>query len=213
MIFAAAVFIGIAGVFYMFSFSKNNNTDAVLLLEEEDSPSKLQEGNTQEETESEKVKQQMEGIEPSEEIYVHVCGQVTKPGVYKLTVGARICDAIKAAKGMKKTAAKNFVNQAQRLTDGEQIYIPSKKEVKVEENLVASIQNETTQDRSDAGKININTATLEELMTLSGIGESKAKSIMAYRKEHGNFKSIEEIKNIQGIKDGVFNKIKENIIV
>lgn len=148
----------------------------------------------------------------AENIYVHVCGEVVEPGVYSFSVGARIYDAVIAAKGLTKEAAETSINQARAVVDGEQIYIPSKKEIKKQQREDARKNNDSVNDKQEAeGKVRINTATLEELMTLPGIGEAKAKSILQYKEEHGSFQSIEEIKNIQGIKEGVFSKIKEYI--
>lgn len=140
------------------------------------------------------------------DIFVHVCGAVKAPGVYRLTSESRVCDAIAAAGGLKKKAADTDVNQAELLEDGQQVIIPyrkSKKEVK-KENEVAS---------SEESKLNLNTASHEELMSLPGIGDAKASSIIQYREQHGNFSSIEDIKNITGIKDGVYAKIEAYISV
>lgn len=140
-------------------------------------------------------------------IHVHVCGAVKKPGVYELSVDARICDAISAAGGLKKKAADSDINQAQLLSDGEQVCIPYKT-AKNQDTIT-----ETSSDTTKQSKINLNTATSEELQTLPGIGVSKADSILQYRQENGKFSSIEEIKNITGIKDGVYSKIEAYITV
>lgn len=140
-------------------------------------------------------------------IHVHVCGAVKKPGVYELSVDARICDAISAAGGLKKKAADSDINQAQLLSDGEQVCIPYKT-AKKQDTIT-----ETSSDTTKQSKINLNTATSEELQTLPGIGVSKADSILQYRQENGKFSSIEEIKNITGIKDGVYSKIEAYITV
>lgn len=139
-------------------------------------------------------------------IAVHVCGQVKNPGVYTLAKGARVSDAIDAAGGLTKEAAGDFINQAQKLEDEQQVYVSSQEEA---EESPKVIQQETNNDShsENKGLININQATREELMTLPGIGEAKADMIITYREEHGKFASIEDIKNISGIKDGVFNKI------
>lgn len=139
-----------------------------------------------------------------ETIFVHVCGKVKAPGVYELPVGSRIYEAIEAAGGTTADAAADSLNQAQLLTDGEQLYVPSKEEVE--------IQNADGTVSSD-GRININKASKEELMTLSGIGEAKADAIIRYREQQGGFKSIEEIMEIEGIKEGVFHKIENQITV
>lgn len=137
----------------------------------------------------------------SHNIVVHVCGAVKNPGVYDLPSCSRICDAVSVAGGFKKNAAETEINLAKPIEDGEQIYIPSKKE----------LQEKT--GSSEISKLNINSCTMDELTTLPGIGKSKAESIIQYREEHGYFKSVEEIKNIQGIKDGVYNKIIDYIVV
>lgn len=141
-----------------------------------------------------------------ESIAVHVCGQVKKPGVYTLAKGARVSDAIDAAGGLAKDAAGDFINQAQKVEDEQQVYVPSQEEAKESPEVV---QQETSNDShlENKGLVNINQATKEELMTLPGIGEAKADMIIVYREEHGRFATIGEIKNISGIKDGVYNKI------
>ena len=119
------------------------------------------------------------------------------------------------AGGMTKKAAAEAVNQAGRLTDGQQIYVPSKDE---QASGVGSVDGQqasgsTEAGGADGGKVNLNTASKEELMTLSGIGEVKADAMVRYREEHGSFQSVEDVKKIEGIKDGVFNKIKDQITV
>lgn len=151
----------------------------------------------------------------SDVIYVDVCGQVKAPGVYVLPKTGRVFEAVEKAGGMTEKAAVSYVNQAQKLTDGEQIYIPSKEEVQKGEISRTGVQSGQQSNGKGGvqgeGKVNLNTATKEELMTLSGIGEVKADAIIRYREEHGGFQSIEDIKKIEGIKDGVFNKVKDQI--
>lgn len=161
-------------------------------------------------------------------IYVHLCGAVKKPDVYKVEEYTRLVDVIALAGGLTEDAAGDFVNQASLLEDGQQIYIPTKDEVKEKtplEYTTSSLlpdknnsintnnSNNNNSKKSNNGIININTASKEELMTLPGIGEAKAKSIVDYRETHNGFKSIEEIKNIVGIKDSIYNKIKDSIAV
>lgn len=155
----------------------------------------------------ESIVSQKKNAKEVETIFVHVCGAVKKPGVYELSGNARICDAIKAASGLKKKAADVEVNQAQKLKDGEQVYIPFKG---TEDDVKDDGQSASGKNTAD-GKVSINRATAEELMTLPGIGESKAASIIQYREENGSFQNIEDIKKIQGIKDGVFQKISDYI--
>lgn len=140
-------------------------------------------------------------------VFVYVCGEVQTPGVYEVEQDARVFEAIAKAGGLTENAAAEKVNQARLVVDGEQIYVPSLEEAKG--TGVVSEVAECTDD----GKININTAGKEELMTLTGVGEAKAQSIIAYREEHGGFRSVEELMQIEGIKEGVFNKIKEDITI
>ena len=143
------------------------------------------------------------GAETDEDcIYVYVTGAVVNPGVYAMQEGDRIFDVVEKAGGFTEDALQTEVNLAQILEDEDQIHIPTAQEA--EEQAAAD---------EAAGLVNINTATLEELCTLTGIGEAKAQSIISYREENGNFSSIEEIMNISGIKEGVYEKIKDQITV
>ena len=155
----------------------------------------------------------VESAESSDDglIYVYICGEVETPGVYALPEGSRICDAVDAAGGMTDDAADTYLNLAEVLSDGEKIEVPDK--TKAEELEAAQIEEALEAAKAESSLVNINTATEEELMTLSGIGESKAAAIVAYREENGYFDSIEGIMEISGIKEGVFNKIKDQITV
>lgn len=155
------------------------------------------EQNSEEQSEREKQKDS----ESNTDQYVHVCGQVKHPGVYKLPQNSRIFEAVEAAGGTTKNADESALNLAEVLEDGQQVYIPSKKEQK---------QKESDTQTGDE-KVDINHATKEELMTLNGIGEARAEAILQYRQEHGAFQSIEELMNISGIKEGMFQKIKDDI--
>ena len=138
------------------------------------------------------------------QLTVYVCGAVRHPGVYELAEGSRIYEAVALAGGMSHEASPTAVNQAQLLTDGEMIRIPT-----VDEETELASEEAAQED----GLVNINTADLDELKTLPGIGDAKANSILAYREKNGAFASIEEIKNIEGIKDGVFAKLEDCIKV
>ncbi|MCF2682957.1 helix-hairpin-helix domain-containing protein [Faecalicatena contorta] len=142
-----------------------------------------------------------------ETICVHVCGEVCNPGVYELEAGSRLYEAIEAAGGMTEKAAKDYLNQAEKAEDGQQIYVPSGEEVSCSDE-----QSVSGNDRED-GKVNLNTASKEQLMTLSGIGEAKASAIISYREAHGGFQNIEELMQVEGIKEGVFQKVKDQIKV
>lgn len=133
-------------------------------------------------------------------VYVYVCGYVERPGVYPLKVGARICDALELAGGVTKDGRPEALNQAEHVKDGQTIYVPS-------------LDEATELVEVEDGLVDINLADKAMLMTLPGIGESKADIIIQYREEHGAFEAIEELMNIPGIKEGVFNKIKNSIKV
>lgn len=155
------------------------------------------------------------------EMVVHVSGQVVNPGVVRLQEGARIIDAIEMAGGVTEEADLEKVNLAYLLEDAQKVYIPSKKE-KIESAYVLEGSGEEAVLLNEGGKsskkeeklmININTAKEEELEKLDGIGSSIATRIVNYRKENGKFNSIEEIKNVSGIGESKFNKIKNYIYV
>ncbi len=147
-------------------------------------------------------------------IYVYICGEVINPGVYELSGDSRIYEAVDAAGGFTENAARECVNLASKVSDGMQITIYNREEA-------ASLQADSASVGGNAGKsgtsgsglVNLNTATKEELMTLKGIGESKAEDIIRYREKSGGFKKIEDIMKISGIKENGFQKIKDSITV
>lgn len=138
------------------------------------------------------------------EICVYICGAVHEPGVYELPEGSRVHEALEMAGGMTEEAAAYALNLARIAVDGEQIYVPDAEEIQGQSILSGSGYEK---------KVNINTASMEELMTLTGIGEAKAESIIRYREENGGFQSIEDLMEIGGIKEGVFEKIKDDITI
>lgn len=141
-------------------------------------------------------------------IYVYICGQVKQPGVYRFPKDARIVSAVEAAGGFTSKASIESINQAEKMKDGQQIYVPSKKETSK-----SVPEKQGNIETSKSGKIDINTAGKEELMTLPGIGESKAQSIISYREEHGPFSNAKDIMKIQGIKEGIYDKLKDKITI
>lgn len=165
-----------------------------------------QETSTQDSVTQETVTQVTGQTEEAGTVFVFVCGQVAVPGVYELPAGSRIYDAIMQAGGCMETADICAVNQAGYLEDGMQIYIPAIGEAYKE------AASEEQASRTD-GRISINHADKNELMTLPGIGESKADAILEYRQSHGAFSSIDELMNIPGIKEGIFNNIQDYIKV
>lgn len=159
-----------------------------------------------------------ETLVPTGPIYVHVCGAVVKEGLYEMTPGDRVADAIQAAGGFSAEAATQYWNLAKVLEDQMQILVPTKEDLEVAKDKGSTeslTQSDTIQDggKTSDGKININTADKATLCTLPGIGENKANSIIAYRQEHGNFSSITDIMKVSGIKEGGFQKIEAYITV
>ncbi|MGN0404765.1 MAG: helix-hairpin-helix domain-containing protein [Bariatricus sp.] len=146
-----------------------------------------------------------------EPIWVYVCGQVVCPGVYELKNGDRVYQAIEAAGGFTEAASREYWNQAEILSDGQKIYVPTQEETQRSGSDSAS--GTANSEAGEDGRVNLNTASKQELTSLSGIGESRAEAIIRYREENGGFRSIEEIKKIEGIKEGIFEKIKNDITV
>lgn len=144
-------------------------------------------------------------------VYVHVCGAVEAPGVYELSAGSRVYEAIQAAGGFSEDAEQSYVNQAQMLSDGMKLVIPTVEEAA---GLDASAWQANTENvkRTD-GTININTATKQELCTIPGVGETRAAAIISYRESHGGFTKPEDIMKVNGIKEGMYEKIKDSISV
>ncbi len=141
--------------------------------------------------------------------YVYVCGEVTNPGVYILAEGQRLYEAVEMAGGFTENAAPDALNLVLLVSDGMKIDVPDK------ERAAAMPSGDYVSGTGIAGsvKVNINTATREQLMTLNGIGAARADAIIAYRQEHGPFSAIEDIMQVSGIKDAAFSKIKNDIVV
>ena len=163
---------------------------------------------------------------------VDIKGEIRSPGIYQIKENSRVMDVINMAGGLTENANTTVINLSKKVSDEMVIIIYSNQEVEdfkktkeletqvqssciqKEENAVkndACIEIDNYQDGQVLGKININTATLEQLTALPGVGESKAKSIIEYRNTNGNFNSIEDIKNVTGIGDSLFDKIKDYI--
>ena len=143
-------------------------------------------------------------------IFIYICGAVSAPGVYELPAGSRIYEAVEAAGGLNGDADVRTLNQARLLTDGEQITVYTEAEI---QETGGGIPENGGGDgtESDDGLVNINTADAGTLMTLPGIGESRAEAIIAYREEAGAFKTPQEICNVTGIKEKLYARI-ENLI-
>lgn len=143
--------------------------------------------------------------DPSTAVYIHVLGQVKKPGVYRFDKEPRGVEVVERAGGFTKNADKTSVNLALAVSDGTQFVIEDKRKAKKKAGTSKAEEEDT--------KVDLNTATQEELQTIPSIGPSKATQIISYRESNGPFKTIEDIMKISGIKEGVFNKIKDSIKV
>lgn len=146
-------------------------------------------------------------------VFVQVSGAVQNPGVYEVAAGSRIFEAVALAGGLTEEADLRLLNQALPVEDGQMIYVYARGEAPAE-----ALPNDGEAGNQSAGskadeRINLNTASVEQLMTLPGIGQAKAEYIVSYREKHGAFEKIEDIMEIEGIKEGVFSKIEDRIKV
>ena len=149
-------------------------------------------------------------------LLVYVCGEVVNPGVYELPAGARVCDAVDAAGGFTKKASHDYWNLAEALTDGQMISFPTEEEAaeRKKHDTDGNTSAETIfADPETDGKVNINTADVNQLQQLSGIGQTRAEAIIAYRNEHGAFAKVEDIMKVSGIKNALFEKMRDDITV
>ena len=152
-----------------------------------------------------------EGVEESNEIektsdqdlYVDISGEVKKPGVYKVKNGSRIFEVIEKAGGLTKKADTSTINQAEKVTDGQKIVISREGETVSTQQVTSGINS--------SGAISINDGSSEELQTIPGVGPATAEKIIAYRTSNGGFKTLEELKNVNGIGDKTFEKMKNYI--
>lgn len=172
----------------------------------------------------------------SKYIYVDIKGFVKSPGVYEILEESRVIDAINVAGGLKENANTRFINLSKMLNDGDVIVIYSNEEIENakktetiyvetpcvceeventacynEDNLSNKTDNSNNEEISNNNLININTASSEELQTIKGIGDAKASAIIEYRNTNGLFNSIEDIKNVNGISESLYDKIKDFI--
>lgn len=184
----------------------NSNEGVYVLSEEKDNNS----NNVEVNDEDKDIKSQESTNISSKEVTVYVSGAVNSPGVVTLNQGDRLSDAVAKVGGTTENADFNQVNLAIKVEDEKHYIIPKIGE-KVEEvdNKVEGVNN----NEESSTKININSATIEELDTLPGVGEATANKILNYRNENGEFESIEEIKNVNGIGDKKYEELKELIII
>ena len=184
--------------------AKEQETDSLFgLLTEETTDTGA---GTKEESPDAYISDAQEDMMPleNETVFVHICGEVVCPGVYEVAADSRIYDVLMLAGGFTEEASEDYLNLAMPVKDGMQIRILSEEEAEAERNRLAN---------QALGLININTASVADLCTLPGIGESRAKDIIAYRIDNGAFLTPEEIMQVSGIKDAMYEKIKDKICV
>ena len=147
--------------------------------------------------------------------YVDIKGEVLRPGVYEFSCESRMQEVIKKAGGFTEEADETKINLAQKISDQMQIIVPnvqSKQEGGVtEENSEKGNSSNTSPSNSKQGTVNINTATLEELQTIKGIGKKKAEAILQYRKEHGAFRTKEDLLQVKGIGKKALEAIESQV--
>ena len=139
-------------------------------------------------------------------LLIYICGEVKSPGVYELAAGSRICDAVEAAGGMTDAADREYWNLAEPLSDGQMLCFPTEEEAKSRKEAAAD-------GRTADGRVNLNTAGLEELMTIPGVGKTRGEAILAYRREHGAFEEPQDITKVSGIGEATYEKMKDCIAV
>lgn len=175
------------------------------------------------------AKETTDSPEEDARICVHASGAVMRPGIVYLAPGSRVADAIEAAGGFSEDAARDSMNLARLLEDGEQIHVmtlaeqSSKQAAEYDKTAQGSPSNgpsststtpsKGSSSQSGSGLVNINTATSSELQTLSGIGESKAQKIISYRESNGPFASVDDLTNVSGIGEKTLESIRSSICV
>lgn len=196
VIFCVSTIFLLSAIIYNFLYINNKKNE---IIEE------IESGEVFIEEEKEEVKT----------IFIDIGGEVNNPGLYELPEGSRVNDAINIASGVTKDADLTNVNLAYILEDAIKILIPKKEVKKVSQTvpLQKSVVTTAITSQNEVGKININTATKEQLKELNGIGDATANKIINYRAEKGNFKNIEELKNVSGIGDSKYNSVKEKICI
>ena len=199
---------------------REKEQEELLLLPVNDAePDAGKEADTAEQMTEDAVMQPAETVDGTKDILevsycvVHICGAVNNPGVYTLEGRSRIYQAVEKAGGFREDADQDYLNQADQVVDGMKVYIPTKAEVE-ESGRMNHWEDSGIGDADEKDfPVNINTAEEELLCTLPGVGSSKAKSIIAYREKNGPFEKKEDIMNVEGIKNGLFVKIKDSITV
>ena len=207
ILFIILIFIGITYLKSGFMELKKNDNESIFVDDTESTETTVDNNTSKDSREKNNngKKSSEEAVIKNKKIVVEIRGEIKKPDVYTLNENSIVKDIIEMAGGLTENADLSNVNRAKKLQDHELVCIASKNES------ASASQNESQNNNIENKKININTATLEELKTIKGIGDAKAKSIIEYRDKNGGFKKIEDIKNITGIGEKMFEKIKDQI--
>ena len=210
-----AAFLVVSAVLFFVDFpvrrsASETDQDYVLETEgkESGSPS-LQESGAQAQEDA-PASAESAGTAPGSEqasVYVYVCGQVVHPDVYQMAAGSRVFEAVRAAGSFTEKADRNALNLADTVKDGQKIYVPA-----IGESSSAAAGSDAGTGTAQA-RLNINTASVEQLDTLPGIGRTRAQAIVAYREKNGPFEDIRGLLKVSGIKEGTFSKFEDLICV
>lgn len=215
LIILAIVLIAFGSLYGKSGFKdlKKNNTESIFVDDTKNTDTTIEKSNNNTKNNS-SVSNKEVNIpvkDKDKDIVVEIKGEINKPDVYTLNENSIVKELIEAAGGLTDNADLSNINRAKKLQNHDLICIANKndapKELKGTNSEVSTSRNEG----SSNDIVNINTATLEELKTLNGVGDSKAKSIIEYREQSGGFKSKEDVKNVTGIGDKMFEKIKDKI--
>ncbi len=202
--FGVAIFLVFGGGYYFYG---NQSVETVPIN------SSIDKNMLQDEGKGIKENKQPNQVTQPEKIMVDVKGQVKQPGVYESNTGERIMDVIGRAGGLTEQADQTQVNLAEHVQDAMIIYIPSKGEEGASTPSSSGGNMAADGTSQNQGKININKADEQELQNLPGIGPAKAAAIIDYRNTGGPFKTIEDLKNVSGIGDKTFEKLKDLLVV
>jgi SLBB domain./Helix-hairpin-helix motif. len=204
----SCLFITVAGICYSCSYNKEHGQEVLVTSLEDGRDSEKFGGSSGEKITDGAGGDSKVNVETADEgpelIYVHLCGAVANPDVYRVEAGSRLVDIIELAGGLSPEAAGDYVNQAMVVEDGQRIYIPTKDELKdlALTDYMQGAHNSKSDDDATDSKVNINTADENTLMSLPGIGQARAKSIIEYRDKNGGFSDIKDLMNVPGIKEG-----------
>lgn len=188
------------GIIIFFVFYKNNNDDMEMIMDSSDLNLNIAEEKEEQKAEEDKIK-------------IHITGEVNNQGIIEIEYGERIADAIEKAGGLTIKADVSKENLAYVLEDGQKLYIPSIEDTNFNEIDSESGENVIINSEQKTGKININSASQEDLQKINGVGPSLAQKIIQYRNSNGKFKNIEDLLNVSGIGEKKFEGIKEFICV